>query len=321
MRQLNSRPVVAVMIGEGVALFEMAAAWEVFATDRSALGVPWYDAFFCAPDRGPIRTGSPGVTVSGARPLSALKRASTVIVPPMIEKHPDTLEALRQAHGRGARIASLCTGAFVLAAAGLLDGRTATTHWTRAATLAERYPAIDVDPRVLYTESDGILTSAGSAACLDLCLHMVAQDYGADIANQVARDLVVPPHRAGGQAQFVETPMLVSGSTDLFADTLEWAIAHLADPISVDLLAHRAGMSSRTFARRFRECAGVTPHQWVLRQRVQLAQRLLEVTDLPIEQVATDSGLGSATNLRIQFRQVLGTSPTSYRRTFQAQAV
>ena len=173
---------------------------------------------------------------------------------------------------------------------------------------------------MLYTESDGILTSAGSAACLDLCLHLVAQDYGAEIANQVARDLVIPPHRAGGQAQFVETPMFASEGSYLFADTFEWAIAHLADPITVDLLAHRAGMSSRTFARRFHESVGVTPHRWVQRQRVQLAQRLLEVTDLPIEQVATDSGLGSATNLRIQFSQVLGTSPTSYRRTFQVQA-
>jgi AraC family transcriptional regulator, transcriptional activator FtrA len=308
------------MAGQGVSLFELACAWEVFGEYRQSLGVTWYRAIICAAELPPLRTHTPGVEINSVHPLSALRRASTIIVPPIADKHPDTLEALRQAHQRGARIASLCTGAFVLAQAGLLDGRAATTHWTSTDRLAAGYPTVEVDPKVLYIDGGDILTSAGSAAALDLCLHIVQQDYGAEIANQVARDLVVPPHRAGGQAQYVCQPVMAAAGADLFGETLEWALANLDAPLDVDTLAHRAGMSARTFARRFRETVGVTPHQWVQRQRVQYAQRLLEQTDLPIDQVATRAGLGSATNMRTQFRQFLDNSPASYRRTFRAQA-
>jgi AraC family transcriptional regulator, transcriptional activator FtrA len=300
----------------GVSLFELSCAWNVFGEERESLGVDWYRAIICAPYAGPIDTDVPGVQISFAQPLRALRRASTIIVPPMADKHPDILEALRQAHRRGARLASLCTGAFLLAQAGLLDGRTATTHWMRTERLAASHPSVRVDPKVLYIDGGDILTSAGTAAGLDLCLHIVQQDYGADVANQVARDLVVPPHRAGGQAQYVCQPMLDIPGADLFAETLEWALSNLDAPLGVASLARRAGMSSRTFARRFTDSVGVTPHQWVLRQRVQYAQRLLETSDLPIDQVANRSGLGSATNMRNQFRQLLGTSPASYRRTF-----
>jgi AraC family transcriptional activator FtrA len=299
-----------------VSLFELSSAWEVFGEERESLGVTWYQAIVCAPYPGPIETNVPSVQISSALPLSALRRASTIIVPPIADKHPDILDALRQAHRRGARLASLCTGAFLLAQAGLLDGRDATTHWTSTDRLAADHPTVRVDPKVLYIDGGDILTSAGTAAALDLCLHIVQLDYGADIANQVARDLVIPPHRAGGQAQYVCQPMLDAPGGDLFAETLDWALANLDAPLGVTALAHRAGMSGRTFARRFRDSVGVTPHQWVQRQRVQYAQRLLETSELPIDVVATRSGLGSATNMRNQFRELLGTSPASYRRTF-----
>lgn len=320
MCPLNKPPVVAILAGRGVSNFELACAWEVFGQSRQSLGVPWYATMICAPQPPPIETQVAGIQITAARPLSALRRASTIIVPPIVHKHPDTLEALRRAHRRGTRIASLCTGAFVLAEAGLLDGRVATTHWTSTDRLAASHPDVRVDPSVLYIDGGDILTSAGSAAALDLCLHIVQLDYGAEIANQVARDLVLPPHRSGGQAQYICQPVMDRPGADLFAETLEWAAANLEGPLGVDTLARRAGMSSRTFARRFRESVGATPHQWVLRQRVQYAQRLLETTDVSIDHIAAHSGLGSATNLRAQFRQLLGTSPAAYRRTFRAQA-
>jgi transcriptional regulator GlxA family with amidase domain len=215
---------------------------------------------------------------------------------------------------------SLCTGAFVLAAAGLLEGRTASTHWAHAALLAERYPGVNVDDRVLYIDDGDILTSAGSAACIDLCLHLVRKDFGAEVANTVARQMVVPPHRDGGQAQFVSTAIREVQAHDPFSETLQWAQSNLGEPLSVELLAHRAAMSPRTFARRFTETTGVTPHQWLLRQRLTLAQRLLETTDLPVDRVAEDCGLGTATNLRSHFRATIGTTPTAYRRTFRSEA-
>ncbi|HVA73218.1 MAG TPA: helix-turn-helix domain-containing protein [Acidimicrobiales bacterium] len=321
MRRLTTRrPLVAMVTGPGVSVFELAAAWEVFGTDFSYLGVPWYRSVLCSAAEPPFATQMPGLTITDVEPLTALRRAGTVVVPPMTQKDPELFAALRQAHRRGARILSLCTGAFVLAEAGLLDGRTATTHWSQTSNLAKRYPSINVDPCVLYVDGQDILTSAGSAACIDLCLHIVQRDFGAHVANEVARELVMPPHRSGGQAQFISSPIPTASGVDLFAGTLEWAASHLDDDLSVEQLAHRAAMSSRTFARRFRESIGMTPHQWVLRQRVLLAQRLLETTDLAVDQVADASGLGSATNMRTQFRGVLGTSPTSYRRTFQTHA-
>jgi transcriptional regulator GlxA family with amidase domain len=315
------RHTVVALIGNGVSPFEFAVACEIFGIDRSQLGVPWYRFAVCSEDPSPVSTAVAGVSIAVEHGLATLRRADTIVVVPMSgspeEPAPALHAALRSAHARGARILSLCTGAFTLAAAGLLDDRPATTHWRWADLLAERYPRVRVDPRVLYVDDGDILTSAGSAAGIDLCLHVVRKDFGAEVANAVARAIVVPPHREGGQAQYLSQPVRDVHASQLFAETLDWALGHLDEDLPVHVLAHRSAMSPRTFARRFREATGTTPHQWVLRQRVLFAQRLLEATDLPIDLVAGQSGLGSATNLRQQFQRVVGTAPSAYRRTFR----
>lgn len=313
------RPHLAVVVEPGVSAFEFSAVWDIFGDDPG-VGLPWYRFSICSSSQPPIPMSLPGAALVSVRSLSPLRSADTVVVPPMASRPESMLRALRAAHMRGARIVSLCTGAFVLAEAGLLDGRRATTHWASAARLAAAYPAVDVDPRVLYIDDGDILTSAGSAACIDLCLHIVRRDFGAEVANTVARQMVVPPHRAGGQAQFVSTAIREVQDHDPFADTLQWAQSNLSEPLSVEMLARRSAMSARTFARRFTATAGVTPHQWLLAQRLTLAQRLLERTELPVDLVAEQCGLGTATNLRAHFRQVFGTTPTAYRRTFQSEA-
>ena len=230
-------------------------------------------------------------------------------------------DILRQAHARGSRIISLCTGAFALAGAGLLDGRRATTHWAECDEFARRHPNVTVDPGVLFVDEGDILTSAGSAASIDLCLHVVRQDHGTEIATQLARQLVVPPQRDGGQAQYIEAPMPELDSASLFAGTVSWLQEHLDQPITVEDLAARSAMSPRTFARRFLASTGTTPYQWLVRQRVQLAQRLLEMSDLPIDSVAEKSGFSTAANLRKHFSRAVRTSPQAYRRTFQDRRV
>jgi AraC family transcriptional regulator, transcriptional activator FtrA len=315
----GSGPHLSIVVEPGVSAFEFSAVWDIFGDDPG-VGVPWYRLSICSSSAPPIPMSLPGAALVAVRSLTALRSADIVVVPPLASAPEATLLALRAAHARGARLVSLCTGAFVLAAAGLLDGRRATTHWASAARLAERYPEVEVDPRVLYIDDGDILTSAGSAACIDLCLHIVRQDFGAEAANTVARQLVVPPHRSGGQAQFVSTAIREVPDHDPFADTLQWAQSNLNEPLTVDVLAHRSAMSPRTFARRFTKANGVTPHQWLLRQRLMLAQRLLELTDLPVDRVAEDCGLGTATNLRSHFRQAIGTTPTAYRRTFRSEA-
>jgi transcriptional regulator GlxA family with amidase domain len=316
-----SQRTVAVVVFDRVAVFELAVPCEVFGIDRSAHGVPNYRLSVCAAEPPPLRTGA-GFTIDALPGLAPLRRADTVIVPAwrdIDETPPEALlRALRRAHDRGARVASLCSGAFVLAHAGLLDGRRATTHWMYADVLAERFPAVDVDRSVLYVDEGRVLTSAGTAAGIDLCLHMVRQDHGAEVANVFARRMVVPPHRDGGQAQFVSAPRPPACADDPVARTLDWAMAHLDDDLTVAALAGRAAMSARTFARRFVAATGTTPLQWLLVQRVLTAQRLLETTDLPIERVAERCGLGTAANLRTQFGRHLGTTPTGYRRTFRA---
>jgi transcriptional regulator GlxA family with amidase domain len=317
------RHTVATVICHGVAPFEMAVPCEVFGIDRSELGVPWYRHMICAAEEPPIRS-SQGFTIDTPYGLDDVVRADTVVVPAWGAAELDTdpppalIDALRAAHRRGARILSVCSGAFVLAAAGLLDGRRATTHWMHAEALAARYAQIDVDPDVLYVDEGDVMTSAGTAAGIDLCLHVVRLDFGAEIANAVARRMVVPPHREGGQAQFVETPV-TSGEpgSDRFAATLEFMLEHLDEPLSVEAMAERAAMSPRTFARRFRATTGTTPGQWLVRQRVLLAQRLLETTDDPVELIALRCGFGTAAGLRLHFRRVLDTSPLVYRRTFR----
>jgi transcriptional regulator GlxA family with amidase domain len=303
-----------------VAPFELAVPCEVFGIDRSDIASPWYRFLVCSPERGPLETKA-GFTIQTQHGLEALEQADLVVIPVWNADHPipvEVLDALRATHARGARVMSVCTGAFVLAEAGLLDGRRATTHWMHADELARRYPKVKVDARVLYVDEGDVLTSAGTAAGIDLCLHIVRQDYGAEVANAVARRMVVPPHRDGGQAQYVEAPVATTPGVDSLAETLGYMLEHLDEPLAVEQLARRAHMSPRTFARRFRDVTGTTPHQWVLGQRILLAQRLLETSDEPVEFIATQCGFGSASALRSHFQRHVATSPLSYRRTFRA---
>jgi AraC family transcriptional regulator, transcriptional activator FtrA len=314
---------VAIVVRDGVGLFELGVACEVFGSSWSAvLGVPWYRSNVCALAPGPV-TVDAGFQVLAAHGADWIVSADTVVVLPTVSAEAvpaGILEALQHAHARGSRIVSLCTGAFDVAATGLLDGRRATTHWTECSDLARRYPLVTVDPGVLFVDEGDILTSAGSAAGIDLCLHVVRRDYGTEIATQLARQLVVPPQRDGGQAQYIDAPMPELDSSSLFADTVCWLQEHLNEPVTVEDLAARSAMSPRTFARRFLASTGSTPYQWLLRQRVQLAQRLLEMSDLSIDAVAEQSGFSTAANLRKHFSRAVHTSPQAYRRTFQDRA-
>ena len=316
--------VVSVLV-DGMTSFEPAVADEFFGTDRSALlGVPWYRYATCTPGRSPIRIGN--FAVSESRGLEALRRADTVVVAGWCDTERRgsgaLMDGLRRAYGRGARMVSFCTGAFALAEAGLLDGRPATTHWAHADEFHARYPKVRLDPSVLYVDDGDVLTSAGSAASIDLAVHIVQRDFGADVANHVARNLVVPPHRRGGQAQFIQTPVgPPEECCDGLGAALEWANAHLDEEVTVARLAEVALMSPRHFARQFRATAGTTPHQWLLTQRLTRARSLLETTDHSVEQVATRSGFGSAAALRLHFQRGLGTSPSAYRRTFRGVRV
>jgi transcriptional regulator GlxA family with amidase domain len=305
-----------------VAAFELGVAHEVFGLDRSELVDPWYEFRLVATEGNPIAVTDASWTITTPYGLSSLRQADTIVVPAWpvgTEPGEALLDALRAAHRRGARLVSVCSGAFLLAAAGLLDGRRATTHWMYASELARRHPEIEIDPEVLYVDSgDGIYTSAGTAAGIDLCLHLVRLDHGAEVANAVARRMVVPAHRDGGQAQFVAAPIPDDTDDDTLAPTLDWAVEHLDLPLTVEDLARRALMSPRTFARRFRAATGTTPLQWLLRQRIVHAQQLLESTELPVELIATRCGFGSATALRVHFRRATGTTPNAYRRTFAA---
>jgi transcriptional regulator GlxA family with amidase domain len=287
---------------------------------------PWYQLRVCAAVEPPVRMKtSHGLTLDTPYRLDDVAEAGTVVIPmwaPNDEPSEELLDAVRAAHSRGARILSFCSGAFLLARAGLLDGRRATTHWMYAGQLSERFPGVEVEPDVLYVVDGNVMTSAGTAAAIDLCLHVVRSDHGADVANAVARRMVVPPHRDGGQAQFIQAPVpTIAEVEDPFRVTLDWALEHLDEPLTVEVLARRAAMSPRTFARRFVAVTGTTPLQWLLRQRVLHAQRLLETTDQPIEWVAARCGFGTAAGMRIHFQRFVGTSPMAYRRTFQdAQA-
>ncbi len=310
---------VAVVVYDGVNAFELGVVCEVFSWQMRTIGVPWYRLSVCGAGPVPVTTDG-GFRIEPARGLDGTRRVETLIVPPTdrLDQVPtEVFDALRRAHARGCRILSLCTGAFVLAEAGLLEGRRATTHWSECDELARRYPGVSVDPDVLYVDEGDILTSAGSAASIDLCLHIVRQDYGSAIATNVARQLVVPPQRDGGQAQFIDAPMPDLDGSDLFGDTVAWVQEHLDEPITVGDLAARSAMSPRSFARRFLAATGTTPHQWLQGQRVRLAQRLLEMSELPIETVAERSGFRTAGNLRKHFGRIVRTSPQAYRRAFQ----
>ncbi|MGY6500575.1 MAG: helix-turn-helix domain-containing protein [Acidimicrobiales bacterium] len=301
--------------------FELAVACEVFGLPRPELGVEWYDFTIARTDPGPVRMVG-GMTVTTEAGVEAFADADTIVIPNAPTSGPggppEFLAALRTAHARGARLVSYCSGAFALADAGLLDRRPATTHWKYAARLTQRFPEVDLRPGVLYVDDGQILTSAGTAAAIDVSLHIVRQDHGAEVANGVARSMVVPPHRDGGQAQYIARPVPETPETgnDL-APVLDWILAHLDHPLTVDEMATRALMSPRTFARRFAADVGGTPLQWLLRQRVHRAQELLETTELGLDHVADACGFGSAATLRVHFQRVVGTSPGAYRRTFR----
>jgi AraC family transcriptional activator FtrA len=318
MRRAHRR-VVAVAY-DRLCTFEFGLAVEVFGLPRPELDVPWYDFSVCSPERGPLRATG-GFRVQAARGLRALDEAGTVVLPgwrdPEEAPPKALLEALVRAHARGARLLSICSGVFVLAATGLLDGLKATTHWRYTRRLAERFPRIEVTPDVLYVDNGQLLTSAGSAAGLDLCLHLVRRDYGAAVARTVARRLVVPPHREGGQAQYLPEPVALTEAAPTLSPVLDWALQRLDEPLSVPLLARRAHMSERTFSRRFQAFLGTSPAHWLTTQRVQAAQRLLEQTDLSMDEVAGRTGLGTAANMRHHFQAQVRTSPSRYRRAFQ----
>jgi AraC family transcriptional activator FtrA len=308
---------VAALVYDGLCTFEFGIAVEVFGLARPDLS-PWYRFKVCALDRGPLHATG-GVTVRATAGLEALRWAGTVVIPgwrDVDEPPPEALlRALRAAHARGARLVSICSGVFVLAAAGVLDGRRATTHWQYADALASRFPRVRVEPDALWVDEGNILSSAGSAAGIDLCLHIVRQDYGAEVANQVARRLVVPPQRDGGQSQYVPAPVPRDSAGGL-APLLDWAQRRLGEDLSVARLAGRAAMSARTFARRFRDETGTTPHRWLVHQRLLAAQLRLETGSESVDEVAEAVGLQTAATLRLHFRRELGTTPTAYRRRF-----
>ncbi|MFA1540516.1 helix-turn-helix domain-containing protein [Actinomadura monticuli] len=310
---------VALAVTDGMLHFEMALAYEVFASAPAGVTAPWYDVAVCGP--AAVRAGL--FRLEPDHGLDRLRHADTVIVPGWadVDAAPpaDLVDAVRAAHEAGARVASLCTGAFVLAAAGLLDGRRATTHWAHTEVLAARHPLVDVDPDVLYVDGGSVLTSAGKAAAMDLCLHLVRLDHGSAVANTAARRLVVPPHRDGGQAQFVPTPVPDPGDHPLAA-LFPWIIERLDQPLTVEDLARQARMSSRHLGRRFRAVTGTTPLQWLLTQRIRHAQELLETTDDGIDAVAAATGMGTATTLRRHFNRTVGVPPDAYRRTFHSRA-
>lgn len=300
--------------------FELSCVAQVFGIERP--GLPKRYTFgVCAEHPGPVATLA-GYDMLVTDGLDALDRADTVVVPGWLPAgeppSPTVLEALRRAHSRGARVVSICSGAFALAHAGLLDGRRATTHWALADELAARFPRVQVDPDVLYVDHGDVATSAGAGAGFDLCMHLVRSDQGAGYAAHIARTMVMPPHREGGQLQYSAPPHPAQIDGTL-APLLEWVGGRLGEPITVEVMAAHAGVSARTLARRFADQLGTSPGRWLLAQRIAMAQDLLESTDLPVDAVARRVGLSSATNLRRRFLAALGTTPGAYRRAFRAK--
>ncbi|MFJ9890415.1 GlxA family transcriptional regulator [Streptomyces sp. NPDC091287] len=311
---------VAALVHAPQSTFELACAAEVFGITRRELPTR-YSFGVCTENPGPVATRA-GYDMLVTESLDALDRAATVIVPGWLPTDeppsPAVVRALRRAHERGARVVSICSGAFALAHAGLLDGRSATTHWALADEFAARFPAVRLDPDVLYVDHGDVATSAGAGAGIDLCLHLVRADQGAEYAAHVSRNMVMPPHREGGQLQYAAPPhpSQVDGS---LAPLVEWATGRLDEPLAVEDLAVHAGCSARTLARRFTEQLGTSPGRWLLAQRVIAARELLESSDLPVDTVARRVGLSSATNLRRRFLDALGTTPGAYRRAFRAE--
>jgi len=310
---------VAIVAFGQIRPFHLSVPCAVFG-EPAGTEAPLFDVRVCAAEPGELRSQA-GFSIGTRYGLRELARADIVVVPswrdPQETPPAPLLAALRRAHRRGALIVGLCLGAYVLAEAGLLDGRRATTHWRWAERFAQRYPAVRVDSNVLYVDEGDVLTSAGTAAGIDCCLHVVRQRLGAETANRIARTLVVPPHRQGSQAQYIEQPVLASASEGPLAKTLDWATRHLDAPHSLDSLATRAAMSRRSFTRHFRQHTGTTVGRWLLGQRLALAQRLLETTAQPIERIAERAGFGTPLSLRQHFGNAFHTTPSMYRREFR----
>jgi transcriptional regulator GlxA family with amidase domain len=310
---------IAVVAFDGISPFHLSVPCMVFGEDRTEAGVPRFRVRVCAPEPGALQTNA-GFTLVVPHGLEAIRRAQIVVVPSWRDDGSAApaalIRALQAAHRRGATVVGLCLGAFVLAQAGLLDGRPATTHWKLAPAFAKQYPEVKLQPEVLYVDDGSVLTSAGTAAGIDCCLHLLRVRYGAETANRAARRMVVAPHRQGGQAQYIEQPVPAVAERDRLAPLLEWLGRHLDTPHELDDLARRALMSRRNFTRRFRESTGTTVGQWVQNQRLALAQRLLETTDQSVERVATGAGFGSAVSLRKRFLSAFKVSPSAYRRQF-----
>jgi len=313
---------VAVVVVHDFLPFEFGVICEVFGIDRTDDGLPAYDFAVVGGEPGPLRSAN-DFTMQPRYGLDRLREADLIALPALgrqrlaTHDYPDDLlAALREAVDRGARVLSVCTGAFVLGAAGLLDDRRCTTHWKHADLLARQFPLAKVDPDVLYVDDDRVITSAGTAAGIDACLYLVRREQGSRVANGIARRMVVPPHRDGGQAQYVERP-LAEPQADTMQEILAWMTGHLADAVTVDQLAARALMSSRTFARRFVQETGTTPQRWLTGQRILFAQQILEETDDTVDEVAARSGFGNAAALRHHFRAWRSTTPLAYRRVFR----
>lgn len=318
------RHTVSVLTFDGMAPFELGSVVEVFGLPRPELDVPWYDLRVCSLERGPMRAVG-GFTMTAEHGLDAFAAADTVMVvavPDVLgDPAPEVVAALREARERGARVVSICSGAFALAAAGLLDRRAATTHWRYADLLQRRYPKIRVTPDVLYVDGDDVLTGAGSAAGLDMCLHLVRKDHGARVANAVARRLVVPPHREGGQAQFVEAAVRAApAADDAVAHSMLWALSHLAEPITVAGMAREACLAPRTFIRHFNRQTGTSPLRWVITQRIMASLPLLEEGAMPVEEIGAGVGFESPVTFRHHFGRAMKTSPSAYRRMFRSTA-
>lgn len=310
---------IAILAFDGISAFHLSVPYTVFGENRRDIGIPGYEISVCALEPGIIRT-SMGFEMRVPNGLDGLCDADMVIVPSwhnVDSPSPSRLsDALWDAHRSGTVIVGLCLGAFAVADAGLLNGRTATTHWGWADLFAARFPEVTLDSKVLYIDHGDVVTSAGTAAGLDCCLHLLRKDLGSELASRLAKRLVIPPHRQGGQAQYVEQPSNIRTGTNRIADTLEWVRGRLDEEIDIDRLAKHAAMSRRTFTRHFQKATGMTVIQWLTAQRLFLAQRLLETSDATIEQIASKAGFGTALSLRLAFAKSLNTSPSRYREEF-----
>jgi transcriptional regulator GlxA family with amidase domain len=310
---------IAVLAFDGISDFHLAVPHAVFGEDRRGLGLPPCELVFCAEQPGRVRSAM-GLQMEVTQGLAALPEADWVLIPSWHDVEqpasPALVEALQAAHRRGRTLVGLCLGAFVLADAGLLDGRRATTHWAWAGVFARRFPRVALDAQVLYVDHGDVVTSAGTAAGLDCCLHLLRRELGAELAHRVARRLVIPPHRQGSQAQYVEQPAPANTGSDRIARTMEWSLGRLHEKLGLDRLAEHAAMSRRTFTRRFQRATGLSVVQWLTAQRLQLARRLLETSEASVEQVAAQAGFGTVLSLRLAFARELHTTPGQYRREF-----